>query len=59
MAGVSPEAVAIFLRGVAREIAVETNLGVTEGHAQALSALEDYIRSFDARPGPDGSSPAG
>lgn len=58
-AGVSPEALAIFLRGVAREIAVETNLGVTEGHAQALSDLEDYIGRFDARPGPDGSGPAG
>jgi AcrR family transcriptional regulator len=49
-AGLSAEAVAVFIRGIAREIAVETNLGVTEGHAEALAALETCLQRFD--PGP-------
>jgi AcrR family transcriptional regulator len=46
-AGLSAEAVAVFMRGVAREIAVETNLGVTEGHAEARSAVESFLQRFD------------
>jgi AcrR family transcriptional regulator len=47
-ADLSPEAAAIFLRGVAREMAVEINLGVTEGHAEAMAVLESYLQRFDA-----------
>jgi TetR/AcrR family transcriptional regulator len=41
------EALAVFLRGVAREIAIERQMGVTVGHAGALAQVEKLLNRFD------------
>lgn len=43
----NPEAVALFLRGVARELAIEKNLGFLNGHEKALETIEAFLARFD------------
>jgi AcrR family transcriptional regulator len=40
-------AIALFLRGIARELAVERHLGVEEGHAAALGSVDAYLGLLD------------
>ena len=42
----SPEAMALFIRGIAREIAVEKHLGMSIGHAEAIANIERYLTYF-------------
>jgi TetR/AcrR family transcriptional regulator len=46
----SPEALAVFLRAVAREIAIERQVGVTLGHDAALAQVEKVLKTFDPEP---------
>ena len=43
----SPEAMALFIRGIAREIAVERHLGMGIGHAEAIANIDRYLTYFD------------
>ena len=43
----SPEAIAVFIRGVARELSAEQHLGVGSGHPEAIATIERYLASFD------------
>lgn len=43
----SPEAMALFIRGIAREIAVERHLGMGIGHAEVIANIERYLAYFD------------
>ena len=44
-----PEALAIFLRGTAREIALERKIGMEMGHPEAVAAVERYLSFFDKK----------
>ena len=43
----SPEFASMLLNSVARSVAVEGEFGITEGHAEALELLEQFIDRFD------------
>ncbi|MCB2073712.1 MAG: TetR/AcrR family transcriptional regulator [Novosphingobium sp.] len=43
-----PEAVVVFLRGIAKLIVMETNTGISSGHAEMIAEVEDFLRGFDA-----------
>lgn len=43
-------AAAVFLRGIAREIAIEREMGVSVGHESALAEVEKYLNQFDPKP---------
>ena len=43
----NPEALAMFIRGIAREIAVERHLGMSTGHAKAMADIDRYLDYLD------------
>jgi AcrR family transcriptional regulator len=45
-----PEALAVFIRGIAREIAAERHLGFENGHAEAIAAIERVLALYDPAP---------
>jgi AcrR family transcriptional regulator len=44
---ISPAAASILIDGLARVIAIERALGVTEGHEDMVALVDDYLRRFD------------
>jgi hypothetical protein len=47
----SPDFAAVLLHSLARFLALEAELGVSEGHAEAIKVVDFYIDRFD-RPAP-------
>lgn len=43
-----PEAVVVFLRGVAKAIVMESNTGISGGHAEMIAEVEKFLSGFDA-----------
>jgi hypothetical protein len=50
---ISPAALSVLLDGVSRAIAMERAVGITDGHAEVITLLDDYLRRLDA---PDANS---
>ncbi len=47
--GLPPDAIPVYLMGIARAIYLEENLGVSRGHEEALNHIEQHIRLFDSK----------
>lgn len=47
LGGIDAEGILVILRGIARSIVMETNIGLTCGHEGALAEVERYLRLFD------------
>jgi hypothetical protein len=45
----SAESLAIFLRGTAREIALERKIGMEMGHPESIAEVEKYLKYFDKK----------
>lgn len=49
IANISAEAIPVILRGIAKAVVLERQTGATRGHAEALGAIETYLRLFDPK----------